>query len=358
MLVIEEIPVDNLKPYEKNSRAHSENSIVAIKKSISKYGMNDPIGIWGENNIVVEGHGRLEACKELGIETVPCVRLDHLTDKERKEYTIAHNATTEFSDWNVDILVEELKTLNLSADDFNFDFNLDIGIKNKKNKDKPNKEKENERERTYNTYNLHHNDLERTIGKYQMPIIKRQYVKVPDQDPIGFNYVLTTESRNRAVHFFLDDYQFERIWNDPIKYAEILSEFDCVFSPDFSLYSDMPIAMQIWNIYRSRLIGQIMQDYGVKVVPTISWSEKESFDFCFDGIETGSICVISTIGVKKNNKAYSIWREGVNEMISRIKPSQIWIYGGSVEYDFGGIPTLLLNNQVTERWKNNENRQV
>ena len=79
------IKLSKLKPYEKNAKLHPEDNIEAIKKSIKKYGFADPIGVWGKQNIIVEGHGRYLACKELGIEEVPCIRLDHLTDEERRE---------------------------------------------------------------------------------------------------------------------------------------------------------------------------------------------------------------------------------------------------------------------------------
>lgn len=85
-LKIEYLPVKALKPYEKNTRKHQKIDVDNIARSIEKYGMNDAIGIWGEENIIVEGHGRLMACKKLGMKEVPCVRLDHLTDEQRREY--------------------------------------------------------------------------------------------------------------------------------------------------------------------------------------------------------------------------------------------------------------------------------
>ena len=104
---------------KKNTRRHEKIDIDNIAKSIKKYGMNDPIGVWGEDNLIVEGHGRLLACKQLGIEQVPVVRLDHMSEKERREYAIAHNATAELSGWDLEILPDELSSLDLS--DFDFD---------------------------------------------------------------------------------------------------------------------------------------------------------------------------------------------------------------------------------------------
>ena len=122
-LEIEYLPVKSLKPYDKNTRKHKKLDVDNIAMSIEKYGMNDAIGIWGKDNVIVEGHGRLEACKKLGIDTVPVVRLDHLTDEQRREYAIAHNATAELSEWDLDILPDELAELDLG--DFDFDFGID-----------------------------------------------------------------------------------------------------------------------------------------------------------------------------------------------------------------------------------------
>ena len=106
-LKIEMLPVDALNEYEGNARQHGETDIAAIKASIEKFGFNDPIGIWGEN-IIVEGHGRLMAAKDLGMTEVPVIRLDHLTEEERRAYGLAHNKTAELSMWNFEKLDLEL----------------------------------------------------------------------------------------------------------------------------------------------------------------------------------------------------------------------------------------------------------
>ena len=102
---------DELRPYEKNARKHAPEDVEAIKASIRELGgFNDPIGIWGPDNIIVEGHGRLIAAKEMGLERVPCIRLDHLTDEQRRAYALAHNRTAELSEWD-----EVAKNLELSG---------------------------------------------------------------------------------------------------------------------------------------------------------------------------------------------------------------------------------------------------
>lgn len=106
-LKIEMLPVNALNEYEGNARQHGETDIAAIKASIEKFGFNDPIGIWGDN-IIVEGHGRLMAAKDLGMTEVPVIRLDHLTEEERRAYGLAHNKTAELSAWNFEKLDLEL----------------------------------------------------------------------------------------------------------------------------------------------------------------------------------------------------------------------------------------------------------
>ena len=121
-LKIEYMALDKLKPYEKNARKHQEADLSTIKASISEFGMSDPIGVWGKDNIIVEGHGRYLACKELGIDEVPVIHLDHLTDEQRRAYALAHNKTAEMSEWDFDLLGDELADiLDIDMSDFGFD---------------------------------------------------------------------------------------------------------------------------------------------------------------------------------------------------------------------------------------------
>lgn len=125
-LKIEYIPLYKLKPYAKNARKHQEADLSTIKASISEFGMSDPIGVWGKDNTIVEGHGRYLACKELGIEQVPVIHLDHLTDEKRRAYSLAHNKTAEMSEWDIDLLGEELDGIfDIDMSDFGFDLSAD-----------------------------------------------------------------------------------------------------------------------------------------------------------------------------------------------------------------------------------------
>ena len=127
-LKIEYLSPDELTPYENNARKHTPVDIDGIKKSILDVGFLDPIGIWGDKNLIVEGHGRQIAAKELHLDKVPCIRLDQLTDEQRREYTIRHNRSAELSSWDFDTLEEELAQLaidGIDMDDLNFTFDFD-----------------------------------------------------------------------------------------------------------------------------------------------------------------------------------------------------------------------------------------
>lgn len=332
-----ELDIKDIHPYANNPR-HNDDAVDYVANSISEFGFKVPLVIDKDYNIIT-GHTRYKACQQLGIKSIPCVIADDLTDEQIKAFRLADNKVSEYSTWDFGLLDMELENLELDMEPFGFEISLP----------EEHVEKENERERTNEAYNLDiYDDLD-TDGFYQMPVIYNDGV-IPD-DVIGFNYAKTSTNKDVGIHMYIDDYQFERLWNKPQDYVDILKEYQCVFSPDFSLYLDMPMAMKIWNIYRSRLIGQYLQRQGVKVIPTISWAEADTFSFCFDGIPSGSIVSVSTIGVKRDEYATSIWQAGMDAMIEKIKPSMILVYGGELDYDYQGIPVKYYENKVTERMK-------
>jgi len=122
-LKIEYLDKKALKPYARNAKLHPAEQVEQIKKSINEFGFNDPIAVYGKNEII-EGHGRLLAVMEMdNVQTVPVIRLDHLSDEERRAYSLVHNKLTMNSGFDYDLLQEELR--NLTIDMSGFDFNLD-----------------------------------------------------------------------------------------------------------------------------------------------------------------------------------------------------------------------------------------
>lgn len=344
---IETINIADVVEYENNAKLHPQEQIEKIKKSILEFGNNDPIAI-DENNVLIEGHGRLKALKQLGYDEVEAIRLSHLSEEQKKAYILVHNKLNIDTGFDADLLSAELEDIfTVDMSEYGFELpGVDFGFSD----DTP-KEDEGEfhRETTINQYNLDLFEPGKTEGRFEMPILE-PVDHIPKKLQ-GFNYVLNKPDYEAGVHFFLDDYQFERIWQRPEFYIEKLSQFDCVLTPGFSLYIDMPVAMQVWNVYRSRLIGQVMQRYGYTVIPTVSWAYSDSFSFCFDGLPVGATLAISTIGVKQNEEQFEIWNNGMDVMIELLKPKRLLVYGGEVEYDYGDIEVHYFENATTERMK-------
>lgn len=180
--------------------------------------------------------------------------------------------------------------------------------------------------RTIKQYKLDLYSADNAAGKYDMPCVRGEdYIP---KSLMPFNYVLSKRAKSESgIHFFIDDYQFERVWRNLTRYIEVLKKHDCVLTPDFSLYVDMPKAMMIWNTYRSRLIGQMMQDNGLMVIPTVSWGDTDSYEFCFDGLPTEATLAISTIGTNISEESKLLFRLGMAEMIDRLQPKNLLIYG-------------------------------
>ena len=340
---IEKVKLADIREYSANAKLHPQSQVEQIKQSIRDFGFNDPIAI-DENNVIIEGHGRFKAIQQLGYTEVECIRLPHMDEQQKKAYTLAHNKLTMNTDFDPDMLAMEIESiLDFDMEDYGFD----IPDLDGPELDPP--EKESHREATYKQYNLDLLDLNRVDGFYDMPTLEpTQHIP---KDLMGFNYMLTSKDKASGIHCFVDDYQFERLWGNPYRYLEKVKEFDCFLTPDFSLYLDMPMAMKIWNVYRSRLIGQFMQNNGVTVIPTISWAEYDTFEFAFAGIKKGSVVAISTIGVKTNGTAMRIWRDGVEELLKRLQPSAILVYGGKIPFDYGDTMVYYYDNKVTERMR-------
>jgi len=337
---VKEIEIEKLIPYENNPR-HNDNAVEAVANSIREFGFQQPIVV-DKNMVVVAGHTRLKGAQTLGLKTVPIVVADGLTDEQIRAYRLADNKVGELATWDTKTLEIELGAIEgIDMEDFGFELpdldDTDDGYYG------------DAREATANHYNMDYIDESRLDGKWGMPIIMpTQHIP---QDLISFNYVLSTNEFDKGVHFYIDDYQFERIWTRPEFYIKKLMEYDCVLTPDFSLYTEMPLAMQVWNVYRSRLIGQMMQDRGIKVIPTLSWCRPDSYEFCFDGLSKGGVVSVSTIGVKRQESANDLWFMGMDEAMKRLEPSAVVVYGGDIGYDFGNTKVIYISNHNADRLK-------
>lgn len=123
-LIIEYVPIGDIKPYERNAKLHPQEQIEQIKNSIQEFGFDDPIAVW-KDNIVIEGHGRLIAAQELGYKEIPVIRLDSLTDEQRKAYMLVHNKLTMDTGFDLELLNIELGSINdIDMTEFGFEFEM------------------------------------------------------------------------------------------------------------------------------------------------------------------------------------------------------------------------------------------
>ena len=163
-------------------------------------------------------------------------------------------------------------------------------------------------------------------GPHGIPVIK------PEKwEPVTFiPFTEANQCRERGttgVHFFMDDYRFDRVWYFLKRYTEMFSQFGAVLTPDWSLYADWPQAVQIWNHYRKHYVGAALQYVGAKVYPTIAWSDERSFDWCFDGEPVGGTVAVSSVGTQKSPDARDLFLLGYNEMMRRLTPETVIFYG-------------------------------
>jgi hypothetical protein len=156
---------------------------------------------------------------------------------------------------------------------------------------------------------------------------------------IGFDKTHLEDQNHldRMVHFFLYDYRFERVWKNPDNDIEKLSRYRAVLSPDFSMYLEMAPVMQLYNVFRNRWCGAYWASKGIRVIPTVNWGDESTFDFCFDGIEKGSVVAVSTYTREDNIDGFML---GYNKMLEIIEPSAILCYGTPFPEMKGNIKSI------------------
>lgn len=187
------------------------------------------------------------------------------------------------------------------------------------------------------------------VGEYDIPEMYPTHIDNLKDIPLqGFNFAMKEQyPENIGVHFFLHDYQFERVWNYPDRYIDMLKKFAFVLSPDFSPYADSPKAIQIYNLYRNRWCGRYWQECGITVIPTFTIGSMELFlTFC-NGIPKNSTIAISTMGEGRwggFKQLLSIWQK----MLDTLEPETILLYGKDLSDKLDGniVYKKLISSKV------------
>lgn len=185
-------------------------------------------------------------------------------------------------------------------------------------------------------------------GKFDMPTLQPYNGPIPNT-LIPFNQAMSnTTYDNCGVHFFIDDYQFERIWNDIDRYAEKLSKYSCVIGPDFSQYRNMSYPQRMWNCYRNRVVSSHLQQKGVNIIPNVTWSLPDSYDYSFDGIPENSVIAINCSSIKSCRLSTFLWYKGYEEAIKRLKPKAIIRYGTIMQDEQKEISYYFENERLKQ----------
>lgn len=164
-------------------------------------------------------------------------------------------------------------------------------------------------------------------GKWNIPLIRKQSVDTENLSLIACSDTrLRDNSVNKksGVHFFVDDYRFNGIYNNPERTLTKYSQYAFLLSPDFSTYADMDLWRQLESVAKNRWVGAYWQSKGLTVIPTISWSTPRSFEFCFEGAERNATVSISTLGCRRSKLQFM---RGYHAMLEKLTPETIICFG-------------------------------
>ncbi len=166
-----------------------------------------------------------------------------------------------------------------------------------------------------------------TQGKWGIPLVRKQSINTEQIDLIACSDTKHGESeknRRKGVHFFVDDYRFEGIYNNPQRTLTRYSQYAFLLTPEFSTYANMDLWRQLESTAKNRWVGAYWQSKGLTVIPSICWSTARSFDFCFDGVEKKATVAVGMIGSKRARRAFLY---GFDAMLERLDPSVIIVFG-------------------------------
>ena len=189
-------------------------------------------------------------------------------------------------------------------------------------------------------------------GDYEIPLLyPEDYEHV---EWVSFKDARTmNKCKPYGIHFYLSDYQFQNIWTQRERYTHMFRRFGAVMTPDFSIYTDWPRMVQIWNHYRKHLLGSWMQSIGCKVYPTIAWGDEDSYDFCFSGEPRNSTVCVSSVGTQKNPESRRLFLSGYEKMMEVLQPETILFYGNIPKECTGNIIYIEPFNDKLKEMKRN-----
>ena len=165
------------------------------------------------------------------------------------------------------------------------------------------------------------------VGEPGIPLLMDlKNAQIP-RDIVPFEKAKSQTDKRKYVHFYMHDKDFSDVLTSTTKYLDLLKQFDGVISPDCTMLIGQSPCLQQTNTYFNRAVGYYLQKQGIPVIPNIRWSDESSFEYCFLGVPKNSIVSVSTHGCIRSNKQKEIFKQGLNEMIKTLNPTDVLVHG-------------------------------
>lgn len=342
-LRIEQLPVASLKGYSRNTRTHSDEQLMKLMASIREFGFVNPVLVDASGTLIA-GHGRTEAARRLGMKTVPCIRIEHMTDAQRRAYIIADNKIASEAGWDTELLKLELGELAAEGfDTFATGFDMkgldealaDIG-KDQDGKPPP----------TAPVAVKQLADMADfpEVGAFDFPVLRPDMIfDVPDRlttwngptttkgpAPYFYNYGSDAthglDFTKTLLGFYVDDYRFERFWEStaPSVQGVLDKGYMGAVAPNFSTYNNWSKAIRVYSMYRSRWVGRYMQEAGIRIVPDIQCDPRDIELVC-DGL--AGIKTIALQDHQRHTEDHKVKRGAIIDYVmEQLKPHTVLVY--------------------------------
>ena len=323
-----------------NPRTISDAALARLAESIRRdpeFMRLRPIVI-DADGIVIGGNQRLRACSEiLGMTDLPdgwVIRADNLTEEQRRRFTLVDNVQA--GEWDMGALAEGYADMDLGA----------MGITMPEAEPDAEPEEDDDPVREQGVFALREDAIFPASNRWGIPDLDPDMCadvpaptscwtggppKSDGQLMLFGSNAIPSDVRDAVLAFYVDDWRFEAVWSKAVQEIDRLRGmgFAAIVAPDFSVWRDDPAAVQLWNIYRSRWVARYWQACGVKVVPSLNWSDERSYEFAFLGLPVGAPVVSCQCRTTRSRKGTEYFLRGLSRAIETLKPRSVWIYGGS-----------------------------
>ena len=349
---IEYKKIEDIIPYENNPRINDEAS-KKVAESIEQFGFRNPI-ILDKDGVIIAGHTRLKAAISLGYKEVPVIYASDLSETQAKAFRIADNRVGEFAEWNFDALMEEMDSISdeFSYEDLGFGDLMDMADElEESTSEQDNQSSGLEMQEGFqwksngeyfdNKYNLSFFKDYRVIAPYDIPIVEAQDIELPERFIAFHNMNWEENSRGldpsvTGVRFFENDSVEDRFWNNMGYWIERLKKYKCVVAPDFSTYYEMPMQVALFNLWRTFLCAQALQDAGIPtILPCRTLYDWKYGQFVNEWFPKNAYYAISTKGSMRDDWDMDNIRQSLDGIYENMNPKAVLIFGTDVpDYEF------------------------